>query len=149
MVRRVREDFMKAVFFVAAMAVGALAGPAFAATIVYKADLTSASEVPPNNSGAKGQIEASYDTASKKLTWKGTYSGLTGPETMAHFHGPAGVGVNAPPAVTVDAKAASFEGSATLTDSQAADLAGGKWYFNVHTDQNKGGEIRGQLAPGK
>ena len=39
-----------------------------------------------------------------------------------------------------------FEGEATLTDAQASDLMAGKWYFNVHTAANKGGEIRGQVT---
>ena len=38
-----------------------------------------------------------------------------------------------------------IKGEATLTDAQAADLQAGKWYFNVHTAANKGGEIRGQV----
>ncbi len=32
-----------------------------------------------------------------------------------------------------------LEGSATLTDAQAADMMAGKWYVNVHTAANKGG----------
>ena len=40
----------------------------------------------------------------------------------------------------------SFEGSATLTDEQAAELMAGKWYVNVHTAANKGGEVRGQVT---
>jgi hypothetical protein len=32
-----------------------------------------------------------------------------------------------------------------LTDSQAADLLAGKWYANVHTGANPGGELRGQM----
>jgi hypothetical protein len=39
-----------------------------------------------------------------------------------------------------------FEGDATLTDAQASDLMAGKWYFNIHTAANKGGEIRGQVT---
>ena len=35
--------------------------------------------------------------------------------------------------------------TATLTDAQMADLEAGKWYVNVHTPANKGGEIRGQV----
>ena len=31
----------------------------------------------------------------KKLTYTMTYSGLTGPATAAHFHGPAAAGANA------------------------------------------------------
>jgi hypothetical protein len=41
------------------------------------------------------------------------------------------------------------EGSATLSDAQAADLAKGNWYFNVPTAENKGDEIRGQVSPAK
>ena len=55
----------------------------------------AASEVPPNTSAGKGAVTATYDNASKKLTWNGTYSGLTGPATAAHFHGPAPAGKNA------------------------------------------------------
>jgi hypothetical protein len=40
----------------------------------------------------------------------------------------------------------SFEGSATLTDAQAEELMAGKWYVNVHTAANKGGEVRGQVT---
>jgi hypothetical protein len=123
--------------------------PALADTMMFKAPLAAGEEVPPNTSKATGNIEATYDTATKKLSWKGSYSGLTGPETAAHFHGPAGPGKNAGVIVPVDAAKSPFEGSATLTDAQAADLAKGEWYFNVHTAENKGGEIRGQVVKAK
>ena len=42
--------------------------------------------------------------------------------------------------------ASGSEGSATLTDAQAADLMAGKYYVNIHTEANKGGEIRGQVT---
>lgn len=120
--------------------------PAFAETVSYTADLKGASEVPPHDVKGTGSVDASYDTASKKLTYSITYSGLTGPATAAHFHGPAAAGINAPPVVPINGKLDSpIKGDATLTDAQAADLAGGKWYFNVHTAANKGGEIRGQM----
>jgi hypothetical protein len=68
---------------------------------------------------------------------------------MAHFHGPAEAGKNAGVAVWISTKGTpfptSFEGEATLTDAQAADLLGGRWYVNIHTAANPGGEIRGQL----
>lgn len=141
-----RVHLLSAALVTVALAGSASTGAALAASTTFKAPLTAQAEVPPTTSAATGSVEATYDPATKKLTWKGSYSGLTGPETAAHFHGPAGPGVNAPPVITVDAKASPFEGSATLTDAQAADLNAGKWYFNVHTDQNKPGEIRGQLT---
>ena len=123
----------------------AFAGPAFADKL--KATLNGASEVPANASTGKGQADIDYDAATKKLTWKLTYSGLSGPATAAHFHGPAEPGKNAGVAVAIPGATASpAEGSATLTDAQAADLMAGKYYVNVHTAANPGGEIRGQVT---
>lgn len=134
------------VFALAAAVCVALGGPAFAEKLVMKINLTGADEVPPNTSPGKGTADVTYDTATKLLTWKVTYSGLTGPATMAHFHAPAEAGKNAPPVVPLKDAASGAEGSATLTDAQAADLLAGKMYFNVHTEANKGGEIRGQVV---
>jgi hypothetical protein len=111
----------------------------------FKADLTGPGEVPPTTSKGTGSIEATYDTATKTLTWSGSYSGLTGPEIAAHFHGPAAAGVNAPIMVPVDAKESPFKGTATLTDVQAKAFADGMVYFNIHTAEHKPGEIRGQM----
>lgn len=127
----------------------AVAAPAMAETVTLKASLSPSKEVPPAKSNGTGEVTATYDTASKKLSWKGTYSGLTGPATMAHFHGPASPGKNAGMAVPIFAGAAAktpFTGSVTLTDTQAKQLLAGKWYVNVHTAANQAGELRGQLT---
>jgi len=88
-----------------------------------------------------------YDTESKALTWTITFDGLTGPATVAHFHGPAEAGKNAGVALLIGQKPTSpAKGSAMLTDAQAADLMAGRWYVNVHTAANGGGEIRGQVT---
>ena len=99
----------------------------------------------PNDSKATGTVAVTFDDVSKKITWKGSYKDLTGPATAAHFHGPAAEGKNAGVAVPITPNGPEFEGSATLTDGQARELLAGDWYVNVHTDANKGGEIRGQL----
>jgi hypothetical protein len=137
---------LKTKTLLATLALGiAFAGPAFAEKL--KATLDGKSETPPNTSAATGTADIDYDAASKKLTWKLTYSGLTGPATAAHFHGPAEVGKNAGVAVAIpNATTSPNEGSATLTDAQAADLLAGKYYVNVHTAANPGGEIRGQVT---
>jgi CHRD domain len=111
-----------------------------------KAMLDGKSEVPPNASAGTGAADITYDPATKKLSWKLTYSGLSGPATAAHFHGPADSGKNAGVAVAIpNATSSPAEGSATLTDAQAADLEAGKYYVNIHTAANPGGEIRGQV----
>jgi len=123
----------------------AFAGQAFDEKM--KATLDGKAEVPPNTSAATGTADIDYDAATKKLSWKVTYSGLYGPATAGHFHGPAEAGKNAGVAVPITGIAASpVEGSATLTDAQAADLVAGKYYVNIHTAANPGGEIRGQVT---
>jgi CHRD domain len=138
----------KTKIMLATLALGAsiaLAGPAFAEKM--KATLDGKSEVPANTSAGTGTADIDYDAASKKLTWKLTYSGLSGPATAAHFHGPAEAGKSAGVAVAIpNATASPAEGSATLTDAQAADLMAGKYYVNIHTAANPGGEIRGQVT---
>jgi hypothetical protein len=137
---------LKTKTLLATLAVGILfAGPAFAEKM--KATLNGKSETPPNASTGKGTADIDYDAATKKLSWKLTYSGLSGPATAAHFHGPAEPGKNAGVAVAIpNAGTSPVEGSATLTDAQAADLQAGKYYVNIHTAANPGGEIRGQVT---
>ncbi len=131
---------------IAAAAVVSLT-PASAETLSFKADLKGSSEVPPVNTSANGTLTATYDTTGKKLSWKGTISGLSGNATAAHFHGPAEPGKNAgvlvpAPGVTSGA----FEGTATLNDEQAKALTAGQTYFNIHTAANPQGEVRGQVT---
>jgi hypothetical protein len=130
----------------AAGACVALGGPAFAEKMTMKVNLDAASQVPANTSPGKGTADVGFDSTTKMLTWKVTYSGLTGPATMAHFHGPAEAGKNGPVAVPLKDAASGAEGSATLTDAQATDLMAGKYYINIHTAANPGGEIRGQVT---
>ncbi len=127
----------------------ALTAGALAASVAYKADLKASDEVPPNDSKGTGTADLTYDPASKLLIWKVTYSGLSGPATAAHIHGPAAAGKDAPVVIKFTTPASPIDGSATLTDAQAADLTAGKWYINVHTAGHKSGEIRGQVLPAK
>ncbi|MBI4273821.1 MAG: CHRD domain-containing protein [Rhizobiales bacterium] len=118
-----------------------------AETMKFKADLSGKSEVPPNEAKGTGNAEMTYDSVSKQLSWTVNFSGLSGPATAAHFHGPAEAGKNAGVAVPIGTALASpAKGTATLTDAHAADLLAGRWYINVHTDANKPGEIRGQVT---
>ena len=47
----------------------AIAGPSMAANVNLKADLKASSEVPPTDSKGSGSVTATFDTASKKLSW--------------------------------------------------------------------------------
>ena len=132
---------MRPSLFTAIAAAGLLVASAASAEMVhYTAKLAGAS-------GVKGSGDVFAMLEGKTLTYTVNYKDLSGPATMAHFHGPAAQGANAPPVVVVpDNAKLPIGGSVRLTDEQMADLLAGKWYFNVHTAANPGGEIRGTLA---
>jgi CHRD domain len=134
----------------AAVITAGFLSPAMAATQKFHAVMSGKAEVPATTSKGKGTVDASLDTVTKTLSYTMTFDGLTGPATAAHFHGPAAKGANAGVAVPVGGAnpTSPVSGTATLTDAQVKDLRAGKWYANVHTAENKAGEIRGQVLRG-
>ena len=120
-------------------------GTSRAEVVKLQADLKGSNEVPPNGSSGSGKAEATFDSETKVLTYTVTYADLTGPAIGAHFHGPGEAGKNAGIALPFKTVQSPIQGNATLTDTQAADLLAGKWYANIHTAANPGGELRGQM----
>ncbi|WP_049819992.1 CHRD domain-containing protein [Bradyrhizobium japonicum] len=121
------------------------AAPSRAEVIKLQAELKGSNEVPPNNSSGSGRAEATFDSETKVLTYTVTFTDLSGPAMGAHFHGPSEAGKNAGIVLPFKTVQSPIQGSATLTDAQAADLLAGKWYANIHTAANPGGELRGQM----
>ena len=119
----------------------------------FKVPLTGAQSVPPVDTSGTGTADLTYDPATRVVTWNITYSGLSSPVTMAHFHGPAKQGKNAPVIIWLTSKttppSSPITGSVTLTPEQAQQFSAGDWYVNVHTQSNPAGEIRGQVIPPK
>jgi hypothetical protein len=106
--------------------------------------LDGASQSPAVDTKATGTADVKVDTDAKTITWAVQAEGLTGAPTMAHFHGPAAKGANAPPEIDISKSIES--GSAPITDAQIADVKAGKVYLNIHTVKYPDGEIRGQLV---
>ena len=122
---------------------GGSSAPAASLTETYTATLTPGEEVPPAaNSKGSGSFEMKLDIRTNEFTWKLSHSGMTGPATAAHIHGPGAKGANAGVVVPLT----GMEGKGKLTQAQYGDLAAGLYYVNVHSAQYPGGEIRGQLA---
>ena len=111
------------------------------------ARLAGINEVPAITTDAVGTLSANLDKQTRILTWTVNYTGLSGPATSGHFHGPATLGQNSGVALGFAGSLESpIRGSATLTEQQIADLMNGRWYVNLHTAAHPGGEIRGQVS---
>ena len=126
-------------------------GASQADPVTFKVPLSGAEELPTVQTAGSGVAELAYDSSTRTLKWAVTYNGLSGPATMAHFHGPAPRGSKAPVVMWLSKQGSPGEspitGQATLTPEQAEQFAAGQWYINVHTQPNPGGEIRGQAVP--
>ena len=128
-------------------------GAAGAAPVSFQVPLTGAQCVPPVDTSGSGTADLTWDPATREVAWNIPYSGLSSATTMAHFHGPAKQGQNAPVAIWLNTQGAPppnpMTGKATLTPEQAKQFAAGDWYVNVHTQSHPACEIRGQVIPPK
>ena len=131
----------------AAMTALALAGLGTGASTVDKvsATLNTGQEV-PKPKATRGTGTFTGTLRSRKLSWKLTFSKLTGAAQAAHIHlAPRGK-ANPAPAVGLCGPCRSGQtGTATVSNKVERALKNGTAYVNVHTAKNAGGEIRGQI----
>lgn len=118
-----------------------------AATIDLFASIDGAQANAGAGTGSLGTGTAimTLDDQTLQFAWEVSYSGLSGPATAAHFHGPALPDQNAGVQVGIGVVSNPAIGSTMLSAAQASDLLAGLWYVNVHTTAFSGGEIRGQV----
>jgi len=130
-----------AALFAAALFIACTSAPARAEMVRFTADLLP---VAGTGSTASGNLVADYDTASKKLTWSGSYKGVATYATSASFHGAAaGPRRSVVRLQTIDSP---FQGSAILGEKQSEGLLAGEWSLVVRTAGFPKGELRGQLV---
>ena len=111
-----------------------------------KVTLSGDQEVPAVKTSASGGGTITIN-ADMSVSGSVTTTGLAG--TAAHIHNGA-AGKNGPvivPLAKSGDNAWSVAAGAKLTDAQYAAYKAGDLYVNVHSAENKGGEIRGQLKP--
>jgi hypothetical protein len=120
-------------------------------TYKLNARLAAGAEVPkPKNvpTAATGRftgttVELANDKA--RLTWKLTFSHLSGKAIAAHIHlGKRGASGNVMVPLCAPCRS-GMSGKAVLTHAELRSIQRGVTYVNVHTPKNAGGEIRGQV----
>ena len=149
---------------------------AYAIPTTFVGNLAGANEVPLVVSPGTGLATVVLDPTAQTIQVNVTFSGLTSNDVAAHIHCCAPLGTNAGVATTVPAfpgfplgvtsgtySSAVFDLTQPtiynpafvtlqggLPAAEAALIAGiqnGMTYLNIHTMNNPGGEIRGQLFP--
>ena len=147
-----------------------------ATPILFEGNLSGANEVPVVASPGTGHVTVALDTTAQTIKIDATFSGLTSNDVAAHIHCCALLGTNAPVATTLPAfmgfplnvTSGTFDNTFSLTDStfynpafvtsHGGTIAGAEaaletgildemTYFNIHTVNFGGGEIRSQLFP--
>ena len=109
-------------------------------------------ETPANVSTATGTFVGTYNDVTDSLIYTITFSGLGSNVTAAHFHGFVPPGIAGPviffpvnPSFPTGVISGTFVDSVKLTQGQEDSLKMGLIYFNIHTTNFPGGEIRAQL----
>ncbi|MEO8460533.1 MAG: CHRD domain-containing protein [Dokdonella sp.] len=131
----------------------ALASSNADAQTLFFARLNQVQEVPATASSATGAGRVTLNAAETQISVELRFAGLGSNASAAHIHATAGLGSSAgvlfglaPPAATSGTvPVATF----AVTPAQVADLRAHLWYFNVHTSNFPGGEIRGQIIDTK
>jgi hypothetical protein len=153
------------VMMAAAAFVLATAGTAQAQVIQLSASLSGTNETPAPGvvSGSFGTARVTYDPATQTVSWSIDVFNMPSGTNNAHFH-VGGPGVAGPTVVNIAFPAGisndyNLSGSATAANlSPRAEqgirswedfvqsLLGGMIYINIHSNNNPGGEIRGQVT---
>jgi hypothetical protein len=131
-----------------------LSGLALAAsrgeTYNLTANLKARSEVPaptgvPANAVGLFTAKSVEQSDKTKITWRLTFSHLTGAAAAAHIH-LGKVGKAGPVATALCGPCKSGQkGTVVVTKAQWNTIEKGGAYVNVHTAKNPNGEIRGQV----
>ncbi|MCB1975125.1 MAG: CHRD domain-containing protein [Burkholderiaceae bacterium] len=146
------RTFLQRVFTtIGGLALAGMLTLAQAAPVLFDVPLTGAQEVPAVQTPGQGNAALTYDASTRVVAWNITFSGLSSPATMAHFHGPALAGKNAGVKVGLSHKGSTevvspISGQATLSPDDARAFEAGEMYINIHTKEHPGGEVRGQVV---
>jgi hypothetical protein len=144
--------------------------------IVFSGNFSGAQEFPPTGSPGTGLVTVTVDDVLNTMTVDAAWANLLAPTTVAHIHCCAPLGANAgvatsvptfpgfPAGVQSETYNATFDMTLASSFNPAFVTAQGgttasafnalingmltsNAYFNIHTTQFPGGEIRAQLSP--
>jgi CHRD domain len=148
--------------FAGVLLLGSVA-PARAQVVELAATLTGSNEVPPVLTGAYGVATVTLNMATQDVSWNIQVFNMPTGTNNAHFHvggtgvaGPVVVNVAFPPTISNDYVLSGTANASALQPRRdqgigswedfIQSLLGEQTYLNVHSQNNPGGEIRGQVV---
>ena len=124
-----------------------LVGTAEAQRLHKVAVLTPLAETAPGpflGSAGFGCANVIIDVPTSTIAYRIVFQGMNGPQTNAHFHGPAAPGVPAGVMVALPVGVNPKVGSFVATPPQLAAFLAGNVYINIHSTFAGGGELAGR-----
>ena len=140
---------MKRLLILTVMALGLAAS--HGAIYTFNLSLDGLQEVGPNASPGTGTGTALFDDSTTSISLSLNFSALTSSATASHIHLGApgvngGVIVSFVPYTPAATSGTITGGPLPFPSANVAALMAGNTYFNIHTANYPGGEIRGQLV---
>ncbi len=116
----------------------------------YSGMVSGSNEMPAVASSVSGTVTLTLNEEAKTAQVTGMVMNLSAAPVASHIHAPALKGANGPVLKPLTYTASgtnmyTISGGFNLTDAEIADLKAKKFYFNIHTPTNPGGEGRAQL----
>jgi len=119
--------------------------PHFKDDLMLSASMNGDEENPPVATDGHGLATIYFNGDRTSATVNVTVDGLSGPIVSAHIHDGA-AGANGPVIFPLTYVGNRIQTEITgITPAQLAKFIDGGYYINVHTEENPGGEIRGQI----
>ncbi|MBI5740790.1 MAG: CHRD domain-containing protein [Nitrospirae bacterium] len=112
--------------------------------------LSGSQEAPPVTTSGTGTGALTVDLVTRAVSGRVSFSGLSSVATASHIH-LAPAGVNGPVEIGLIGGEGATQGTwvvpagTVFTQAQFDALLADQLYFNVHTEINRAGEIRGQI----
>ena len=149
----------------AAVLVLGVSGTAQAQVVNFTANLSGSNETPAPGvtTGAFGNARVALDMATQTISWDIDIFNMPSGTNNAHFHvggpgvaGPTIINIAFPPGVSNDYRLSGSATSGSLMpraeqgirswEDAIQSLLGGMLYINIHSNNNPGGEVRGQVV---
>jgi len=115
-------------------------------SVTLAAVMSGDQELPPTITGALGNGTLTLESPTRVLSGSFTVNGMSATAGHVHLGNTGANGAVIVPMTSTGAGIFTVPTGTVLTEAQATAFASGGLYFNAHSTDNPGGEVRGQIG---